>query len=187
MLRFFAMRLALPAVLAATLVPAAVHAQSENAQSVAEAARRAREQKKAAAKPAKVVTEDDVKPASSDATAASATAGQPAAAAAQPSSSGVQVPKTPAEAEKAAKERAALKEQIKQAESDLDLLQREFRLDQDSYTSNPNSASDTAGREKLDALKQQINDKQQDLGRLKERLAALPESQENPTTTPPKS
>lgn len=186
MLRFFALRLALPAVLAATLVPAAVHAQSENSQSVAEAARRAREQKKAAVKPAKVVTEDDIKPASSDATATTATSAQPATAA-QPDSTGAQGPKNPAEAEKAAKERGALKEQIKQTESDLDLLQRELRLDQDSFYSNPNSANDNAGKEKLDALKQQVSDKQQDLDRLKAQLAALPESQENPTSTPPKS
>jgi hypothetical protein len=186
MLRFFALRLALPAVLAATLIPAAVRAQSENSQSVAEAARRAREQKKAAAKPAKVVTEDDMKPASSDATAGSATSAQPGTAA-QPSSTGAQGPRNPAEAEKAAKDRAALKEQIKQTESDLDLLQRELRLDQDSFYSNPNSASDTAGKAKLDALKQQISDKQQDLDRLKAQLAALPEPQESPTSTPPKS
>jgi len=186
MLRPFALRLALPAVLAATLVPAAVHAQSENPQSVAEAARRAREQKKAAAKPAKVVTEDDIKPAPSAATAAPATSVQPVTAA-QPSSTGAQGPKSPVEAAKAAKERAALKEQIKQAESDLDLLQRELRLDQDSFYSSPNYASDTAGKEKLDALKQQVSDKQQELDRLKAQLAALPESQESPASTPPKS
>jgi len=183
MLRFSPLRLALSAVLAATLVPAVMYAQSESSQSVAEAARRAREQTKAAAKPAKVITEDEVKPASSAATAAAA---QPPAAA-QPTATGAQAPKNPADAEKAAKERAALKEQIKQAESDVDLLQRELRLDQDSFYSNPNYASDNAGKEKLDALKQQISDKQQDLDRLKAQLAALPESPESPTTTPPKS
>ncbi len=194
MLRFSSLRLALSAVLTATVVPAAIHAQSENSQSVAEAARRTREQKKAAAKPAKVITEDDVKPASSDAMSATATSAQPAtdasnasAAAAQPNSSGAQGPKNPTEAEKVAKERAELKEKIKQAESDLDLLQRELRLDQDSFYSNPNYAGDNAGKEKLDALKQQISDKQQDLDRLKTQLAALPESQETSTTTPPKS
>jgi hypothetical protein len=60
MLRRIPLRLGLPVVLSLALLPAAAFAQSEDAPSVAEAARRAREQKKA--KPAKVITEDDVKP-----------------------------------------------------------------------------------------------------------------------------
>src|SRR6266566_5408858 len=62
MLRRIPLRLGLPVVLSLALLPAAVFAQSEDAPSVAEAARRAREQKKTQAKPAKVITEDDVKP-----------------------------------------------------------------------------------------------------------------------------
>src|SRR5437667_350125 len=57
------LRLALPVVLAATLLPAAAFAQSQDTQSVAEAARRARAHKKNTEKPAKVITEEtlDVK------------------------------------------------------------------------------------------------------------------------------
>jgi len=180
MLRFFPSRLAFSALLAATLLPAAMYAQSDSSQSVAEAAKRAREQKKSAVRPVKVVTEDDVKPATGDSAAASA---QPAAPA-QPNPAGAQDAK---EAEKNAKQRAALKEQIKQAESDVDLLQRQLRLDQDSYYSNVDYAKDTAGKDKLDAEKQQISDKQQDLDKLKTQLAALPDSPEPPAAEPPKS
>src|SRR5256885_5110484 len=57
------LRLALPVVLAATLLPAAAFAQSQDTQSVAEAARRARAHKKNTEKPPKVITEEtlDVK------------------------------------------------------------------------------------------------------------------------------
>src|SRR6267378_6995806 len=58
MLRCITLRLALPAVLAVTLLPVAVSAQSEDSQSVAEAARRARAQKKNPDKPAKVITDE---------------------------------------------------------------------------------------------------------------------------------
>lgn len=178
MSRFCSLRLLIPALLAAALLPAAVHAQADSSQSVAEAAKRAREQKKTATKPVKVVTEDDVKPASVDSAAAPAQPATPA----QPNPSGAQDAK---EAEKNAKQRAALKEQIKQAESDIDLLQRQLRLDQDSYYSKVDYAKDAAGKEKLDAEKQQISDKQQDLDQLKAQLAALPDSPEPPAPAPP--
>jgi hypothetical protein len=58
MLRCIPMRLALLVLLAATLLPAAVFAQSQDTQSVAEAARRARAQKKNSEKPTKVITDD---------------------------------------------------------------------------------------------------------------------------------
>ena len=84
----------------------------------------------------------------------------------------------------ALKERVALKEKIKDAQSDLDLLQREYQLDQDSFYSSPEYAKNTSGKEKLDAMKQQISNKQQELDQLKARLAALPAPQEGPATTP---
>ena len=165
-------------------------AQSQDSQSVAEAARRAREQKKAPAKPAKIITEDDVKPAapadqaapasSGSAPASSAPAGQAAAPA---GSSATEGPKD----EKASKEAAELKELIKQVQSDLELLQREQSLEQDSYFSNPDYVHDAAGKAKLDATKQRVGDTQQDLDRLKARLAELLQSQGGAAATPPKS
>ncbi|HEX4546504.1 MAG TPA: hypothetical protein VH110_09090 [Candidatus Acidoferrum sp.] len=176
MLRCLPLRLALPVVLAATLFSAAATAQSEDTQSIAAAARRAREQKKTAAKPARVFTEDDIKPAAAEPSSPSAT---PASAAA-PAAPG---PKD----EKAAKELAELKARIKEIESDIDLLQRQQSLEQDSYFSNPDYVHDTARKAKLDALKQQVSDKQLDLEKLKVRLAELQPPTDTSTTTPPKS
>jgi hypothetical protein len=193
MLRFISLRMTISAVLAVALLPAAAFAQSQDSQSVAEAARRAREQKKSAAKPAHVITNDDVKPAapaSSESTpgssaqaSSSSAAGNPPAAQGPAGSSGAQEPKD----EKSAKEIGALKEEIKQALNDLDLLQRQLSLEQDTYLSNPDSAHDTTGKAKVDGIKQQTGDKQQELDRLKARLAELLSSQSGSTATPPKS
>ena len=199
MLHRIPLRLALPVVLAATLLPAAAFAQSQDTQSVAEAARRARAHKKNTEKPAKVITEETLDVKKGD--VQSATAEQlripgspetqaPAAGAAnaQGGASGdAQGSKNPSEDEKgraALKERVALKEKIKDLQSDLDLLQREYQLDQDSFYSSPDYAKNTSGKEKLDGMKQQIGNKQQELDQLKARLAALPAPQEGAATTP---
>jgi len=58
------------------------------------------------------------------------------------------------------------KEKIKDAESDFDLLQREYKLDQDSFYSSTDYARNTSAKEKLDAMKQQISGKQQELEQL---------------------
>ena len=60
--RCITVRFALGAFLIASLLPSAAPAWRQDSQSVAEAARRARQQKKPAAKPARVLTDDDVKP-----------------------------------------------------------------------------------------------------------------------------
>ena len=110
------------------------------------------------------------------------TPAQPAPANA-PSSAAQNEKKAP-EDEQLAKEVAALKEQIKQAQSDVDLAKREQALQQDTYFSNPDYVHDTAGKAKLDAIKQQITDKQQELDRLKVRLAELQPA--TPAGTSPK-
>jgi hypothetical protein len=203
MLHRIPFRLALPVVLAAALLPAVAFAQSQDTQSVAEAARRARAQKKNTEKPAKVITDETLDVKKGDVQSATAvqltmpgspeTPAQPAAGAAtaQGGASGdaasAQASKIPSEDDKvrgALKERVALKEKIKDAQSDLDLLQREYQLDQDSFYSSPDYAKNTSGKEKLDAMKQQITNKQQELDQLKARLAALPAPQEVPATTP---
>jgi hypothetical protein len=198
MSRFFSLRLALPVFLASALLPVSAIAQSQDSQSVAEAARKARAKKKNSEKPAKVITDDtlDVKKGDVQSAAAelpripgspepSAQSGAEGAANAP-----AQGPRNASGDEKARvtlKERVALKEKIKDAQSDLDLIQREYQLDQDSYYSKVDYAKDTAGKDKLDAEKQQISDKQQELEKLKAQLAALPESQEPPAAAPPQS
>jgi hypothetical protein len=216
MSRCILLRYAVSALLAAALLPALAFAQSQDSQSVAEAARRAREKKKAQAKPpAKVITDDtlDVKkddvqsataeqlripgtpaapaPAASSAPntpaqtqAASSTASAPAAGA--PAATDASA--TPAtKDEKEPKEVTDLKEKIKQAENDLDLLNREYRLDQDAYFSKPDYADDAEGKQKLDDEKAQISNKQQEVDRLKAKLADLLQLLGTPASTPPKS
>ena len=189
MLRFIPMRVAFSIVLASALLSAAAFAQSQDSQSVADAARRAREQKKTAEKPARVITEDDVKPATPASTEPAAAPGAPS-----PSADGAANPPagsaaTDAKDEQTAKEIAALKEQIKQAQSDLDLVKRQLSLEQDSYFSNPDYTHATAEKAKVDGFQQQATDKQQELDRLKARLAELQPVQAPPPApaAPPKS
>ena len=167
------------------LLSTAVFSQSQDSQSVAEAARRAREKKKdAAAKPAKVITDEtlDVKKADVQSAVAEEDkiAGAPAAKP-QPQNPAANAAAANAKTqtdrdEKAKKELAALKEQLKEALSDLDLLQRENRLDQDAYYSKTNYGSDTAGKQKLDDEQQQISNKRQEVEQLKTKVADLQKS-----------
>jgi len=194
------LRLALSAILAAAILPAKVFAQSQDTESVADAARRARAQKKNAEKPAKVITDETLVVKKGDVQIATAeqlrmpgtpeTQTQPAADAANAqdgASADASSKPQSSEEEKARgllKQRVTLKEKIKDAKTDLDLLQREYQLDQDSLYSSPDYLKNTSGKEKLDAMKQQISDKQQDLDRLKAELAALPAPEESSTATP---
>ena len=164
------------AFVAAAIVPVAF-SQSQDSQSVAEAARRAREKKKDAAKPTKVITDETLDVKKGD--VQSAVAEEPKIAGAEDAKTQA-VPGTPANTaakddkrEKLKKDLTELKEQIKQSLMDLDLLQRENRLDQDAYYSQPNYGSDTAGKQKLDDEKQQISNKQEEVARLKAKLADL--------------
>jgi hypothetical protein len=156
-------------------------------QSIADAARRSRRSAKNATKPSKVITDDDldreyikpgnqglpldsppkleVQPPSPDAVA------EAAAGLSAPSDPAV-VP-TPADDP----EISRLKEAIADAEKDADLARRELALDQDTFYSNPDYEHDVAGKAKLAALQQQINDKQQTIDRMKTRLAAMEELQ----------
>jgi hypothetical protein len=194
MRHFIPLRLALSTILAGAFLPAAVFAQPQDSQSVAEAARRARAQKKTTDKPAKVITDDTLVVKKGDVQSATAEEakmpGSPGAAAQPAAGASANAPasQNASDDEKARaflKQRVALKEKIKDAQSDLDLLQREFQLDQDAFYSSPDYRNNSSGKAKLDAMKQQIADKQQELDRLKTELAALPAAQENPATAPP--
>lgn len=172
-------RFAIAAVVAAMFLPTCF-AQSQDSSSVAEAARRAREKKKDATKPAKVITDETLDVKKGDVQSAVAEepkiAGAPdAKAPAAPGSAGAPVSSAAKDdkKERLKKELTELKEQIKESLVDLDLLERENRLDQDAYYAKPNYGSDTGGKQKLDAEKQQISDKQGEVARLKAKLADL--------------
>jgi hypothetical protein len=187
MSRSVSMRLALAALIVAAVIPLTARAQSQDSQtqSVADAARRAREQKKAASKqPAPVITDDTLKPSAPAAQGANAPDAAPAPPA-QPAADSSRAPETnavpssgsPAEnADKKTTDSAEVareKQQLAEAQKEFDLLQREFSLEQDNLYAKTNYASDTAGKAKLDDLKQQLTDKQQSLEALKARVAAL--------------
>jgi hypothetical protein len=191
MSRFIIPRLALAVVLAATLLSTAALAQSQDTQSVADAARRARDQKKPPAKPAKVITDEDIKPATqtNPATAAlpgatASSASSSAAPASTPAAGSTSAPD--AKDQKESKEVTELKAQIKKALDDLNLVLREQSLENDKFYSNTDYDHDTAGKAKLDELLQQATEKQQVLDRLKAHLAELLPPQDSSATAPPK-
>ena len=199
MSRRISLHLAIAAMFTAAVHPLATLAQSQDppAPSVADAARRAREQKKAAAKqPAPVITDDTLKPAApaQSPEAAPAPAAQPAAdstgapgANAAPAPAGQPAPAANAgdtdQKAKDSAELAALKQQVADAQKSLELLQRELALQQDIYLSNPDHSHDLAGKAKLDAMLEQITSKQQAVDALKTQLAALQAS--SGSTAPP--
>lgn len=196
MSRYMLLRFALLASLTATLFPAAAFSQSQDSQSVAEAARRAREKKKTQDKPVKVITDETLDVKKGDVQSAVAEepkmpgAPEPNAQSANTApganAAGSSTETKDSEEEKLKKELAAVKEQLKQAQSDLDLLQREYRLDQDTFYSNVNYASDAAGKQKLDEEKQQISDKREEVERLKAKLADLQKALGITDSTAPK-
>jgi hypothetical protein len=179
-------------------LPIATLAQSQDAQaqqsapsdaSVADAARRARDQKKNAAKSSKVITDDELdrhefKPGK----AGFNVMAPPQLETEPPSAEAVaaaQAADEDAEKEAAAQDAdiASLKLKITQAEKDLDVSRRQLALDQDSYLSKTDYAHDTVGQSNLDSERQQINDKQAQIERLKTRLAALEELKSHRKTT----
>lgn len=171
------------------LVAGTARTQSQE-DSVAAAARRAREQKKNA-KPVKTLTNDDLPSAAAPGPAPSATpqAGAAADAAEKPAKNAA--PGAPADAQAAdvavsndqqnAKDKkteltAALqhaKKNLAQAEKELDVLQRKQVLDSDSYYSKGDFANDKQGKDNLDAQAQQITDKQKSVALLKAHVAEL--------------
>jgi len=191
----------------------ALRAQSQdNAPSVAEAARKTKEQKKAAPKQSHVITEDtlSLRPASADTGAApppgtvinttpvmpsTETPASPKGASAETTKSAESSAPTPADAKKAeeqAAEIAKAKEMLAQLQSELDLLKRQLALNSETHYSNPDYARDTNGKSKLDDLQKAIGDKQISVQELKQQLEELlqkagisPDANEAPA--PPKN
>jgi hypothetical protein len=190
-------RFAVTLILAGSVCPCArvarsqdSQSQDQDAQSVADAARRARQEKAAAKSAKKVITDDDLpasnfKPGAEGVDIGSAPKSDseppnPAAVAADVAKDDAAVSVDKAAIKKGkSPEIAALEEKLALAQKELDLLQRELALDQDTYFSQVDYAHDTAGKAKLDAEKQHINDKQQTIEGLKTRLAALKELEEH--------
>jgi hypothetical protein len=184
---------------------AEAQSQGDTSQSVAEAARRAREQKKSAAKPVKTLTNDDLPVATVAAANVAEASGQPneakadaAAPLATAAGTANEKLKAPEDGEKAkqkrAEDRAALeraKKELATALGELDVMQRRAALDSDSYYSQTGFASDKSGKANLDAAAQQIAGKKQAVEELQAKVAELqtaigePPAAESDKNTPP--
>ena len=181
--------------------PCVAEAQPKDSQtqqdlSVADAARRSREQKKNARKQSRVISNEDLDteyfkpgqeglylgaPATSKTEALSASGTVTTEAADQTATSVDKEPRPKdvdsdeVDAEDA--EIAKLKEEIAEAEKDLKWQQRELALDQDTIYSNPNYTGFKTGKAKLDSEQQRINERQHEIEGLKGHLAELEERQ----------
>jgi len=190
--RSFHLNMAL--LMACAVIPSRVNAQAQDVnqqnQSVADAARRNREQKKNLVRRARVISDDDLDreyfrsgqeglnvgsaPAlQTAAPGASAVAAAESADAAAIASTEAPVPNNKETNEDV--EIAVAKARIAGEEIDLDLQRRALALNEDTVYSNPNYTGSHAGKAKLEAEQQRINEKQRQIEDLKGHLAALQE------------
>jgi hypothetical protein len=147
-------------------------------QSVAEAARKARAEKKAPSKPVKVFTDDDVRNLKGTISVVggappSDAAGKPAetaAAAGQEKSAAAEAKDEASWRKKFAGARKTLADDNKE----LDILQREYNLKQQQFYTDPNAAlKQQNSREDLNKTLDQINAKKQDVEKDKQAIADL--------------
>ncbi len=156
-------------------------AAQDDAPSVADAARRARQQKQDAAKPAHVIDNDEIPPSPS---ASSSSSDSNAAASADNTSAPPAAAKpeaNPADEAKKKEETEALKKEIADKKEKINFQQREIALAQDTYYSNPDHEHDTAGRDKLNSMQADLTQAQSALADLQAKLAAAePPADEKP-------
>lgn len=156
--------------------------QSQTGDAVADAARKAREEKKTAPKAKKVFTEDDIAP-RLQAPAAAAQPAQtgekgPATTQAAQGTSGAQEagkPKEDPNSEAAWRKRfAAQYEKIDKAEQELDVLQREVQKSDVQYYSDPQKAMNEQNtRKEINDKTAKIAEKKQEIAQLKQQLADM--------------
>lgn len=179
---------------------ACAQSQTQQSQSVAEAARQNREAKKNTVRRSRVISDEDLdleyfKPGQEGfhfSAAPTLQTGSPnpgmvaaieaadlaaLAATEAPVANGKESPEN--------LEIAILKAKIASAETELNLQQREFALDQDTIYSNPLYLTTHAGKTKLDAEQRQIDEKQREIEELKARLVFLEERQKQRKTDGP--
>jgi hypothetical protein len=184
--------LALLLVVFSVCVP--LFAQQDDAPSVAEAARRARQQKQEAARPAHVIDNDVIAPSPAasvptpvpPAPASDTDSSKPAATAAA-SGSSAKSAADKADEEKKKADIEALKQEIADKLAKVNLQQRELALTQDSYLSNPDHEHDKTGKEKLDSMQVDLTQLQAELTELQAKLAALapPSDEKTPESSKP--
>ena len=156
--------------------------QQQTGDPVADAARKARAQQKAAPKPKKVYTDDDVKPATPPTATGAAANNQPAQGAqaadngqgAQPAD-GTAAGGSGNDAEKTWRKRFAdQRTKIETAEKELDILQRESEKAQVQYYNDPQKAlMEQNTRKDINDKNAKIELKKQEIATLKQQLSDM--------------
>jgi hypothetical protein len=172
-------------VLLALPVGMASAQQQQQADSIAEAARRSREQKKEQAKPVRVWDNDSMPKSPGDVNVVGPSAPNSDPSGSSPAAN-VQSARGAAEAgatksgEKSGKDvkalqasLAAAKDQLQTLKTELNLLQRKYNLDSQMYYGKPNYAADTDGAAKLVDEKGEIDSKQQGVDAAQKRVDQL--------------
>jgi ribonuclease D len=175
---------------------------------VADAARQARKQKEAAAKPGQVITNDTLEPAqptapvptteaqagtkaapTTEAGSTEAQAAEGTAAAGESKPAATTEAKTEQSAKKeeeAKKALEALKQQIREMKSEVDLEQRALSLANEAYYSKPDFSKDVDGKAKLDEMASALGIKKEELEQLLAKLPAGETADEpKPAEAPP--
>lgn len=181
MLRKTAFRLLTILVCVASFPVLYVSAQdSQNAPSVAEAARRARQQKEAASKPTTVLTNDNL-PAAPDSTTNTNSAANTNAQPDSPASDGQSASDSGKK-----DEIDALKKQIAEKQQSVDVLRRDLALEQDNFYRKQDYQRDSAGKQKLDSMQSDLKTQEDELSALKAKLTDLAgaDALKSPATPP---
>jgi hypothetical protein len=176
-------------VLAATTVPARAQ-QDPGAPAVAQSARRAREQKAAAAHPAQVWTNDNIPTtprsinvigqAESATPSGEAVPEKPADAGAAPAA-GPEAKPADSDADKdkemerggAEAELTEARARLESLKTDYDLLERTYVLDQQTYYGKPGFASDKEGKDHLDAEERDLAAKRDEVKQAEQKVQEL--------------
>ncbi len=173
-----------PLWLAASLLALALPlcGRTQQQESLAEAARRMRGQKKPAVKPGKVITNDDLSTVSGE---INVVGSEPAAPANTKAASPAKAAAAAGASDKAAKPEAndeaywrkrfaEARGRLRTAEKELDILQRELNLMQQQYYSDPNKAlRQQYDRKNINDQTKAIEDKKKEVAQLKQNLADL--------------
>jgi len=171
---------------------------AQDTTSVAEAAKRARQQKQESTKPAKVITNDEIPSAPVPATATTpapsgdATSSGPASGTA-PAASSTPQDQTKSSAGSAdddarkKEEIEALEKQIHQMEHDINIQRGEVKLDEETYYSNPNRPRNSEEKDKIDNEKQALARMEADLAAALAKLSELGVPIEAKPPKPPES
>jgi hypothetical protein len=179
---WFAASILLPGLCLATLPVLAQQQQSQaspapqSGDPVADAARKAREQQKAAPKPKKVYTDDDVKPATpaSDAGAAPPAGGAQAAPGNAPDAAANGAGGGGSDEKAWRKRFQDLRDKIAAAERELDILQREDDKAQLQYYNDPTKAmNEQYTRKDINEKNAKIDRKKQEIEDLKKQHSDL--------------